>query len=154
MSSSPHYCKYIWHFYPKYRKCVHFLLEWVNVSFYTYVVDVKLPCLSPITKRVKSKVACWNWCTKGHRRFPPQMISSEKICSQIDLWRNNSSSLPSLSELQPGTCRGSNICPADQRLSWVFTYWNTYSCTFMYALCITLMNLTPGFKVTHNALLN
>lgn len=56
MSSSPHYCKCIWHCYPKYRKCVHFLLEWVNVSFYIYVVDIKLPCLSPLQRELKAKL--------------------------------------------------------------------------------------------------
>lgn len=139
---------------PKIKKMCPFSSRMSKCFFLYLCCRYKTPLLISITKRVKSKVACWSCCTKGHRRFPPQMISSEKICSQIDLWRNNSSSLPSLSELQPGTCRGSNICPAGQRLSWVFTYWNTYSCTFMYALCIALMNLTPGFKVTHNALLN
>lgn len=33
MSSSPHYCRCIWLCYPNHRACVHFLLEWVNVSF-------------------------------------------------------------------------------------------------------------------------
>lgn len=73
--------------YSKHRKRVHFVLERVNVSFpccrYT------TPLLISITKRVKSKAACWSCCIKQHRRDTPHMISSEKICSQIDLWGNN-----------------------------------------------------------------
>lgn len=77
MSSSPHYCKYIWLCYPKHRKCAHFLLEWVNVSF--PFCSYKSPLLISITKRVKSKAACWSCCIKQHRRFTPHMISSENI---------------------------------------------------------------------------